>query len=143
QRVGDPDDGVEIHATADDYALARKLLAGPFARFMGSGLSDAAKRFGQRLKANFGTGEWDTREVGKVETVIRDPQTVRQYVRALHGVGVVEQTAENRGPKPARYRIVADLPDDAKVAGLPAVEDVFQGESAPSLGDKGQLPTAT
>ncbi len=124
QRIDRPEDGVEIAATIDDYRLARKLLAKPFAAAMGDGLSDAARRFGQRLVEMFPGVEFDVRDIAKRERIIGDRQTIRQYVRALAGSGHLELVEASKGPKPARYKL-ADVPlDDASVAGLPDAEEV-------------------
>lgn len=140
QRTEEPADGAVIAATAADFEIARGLVAEPFARSMGNGLSNAARRFGERLKAKFGRAPFDTREITKTEKVIGDVQTIRQYVRELAEAGFLEQLVPPQGPKPALYQFAADLPDEATAAGLPTVEEVCGAvvESAPPLCDKSQ-----
>ena len=125
QRADEPGDDATILATADDYQLARKLLAGPFARALGDGLSDAARRFGERLTQAFAGAEFDTRDIAKRERVIGDKQTIRQYARALTTAGILDQTVPRQGPKPARYRLAVRSADDAMTAGLPDVTEIF------------------
>ncbi|MCH8807201.1 MAG: hypothetical protein IH986_14100 [Planctomycetes bacterium] len=126
QRGDEPTDGVTIRATEHDYGIARRLLAGPFARALGDGLSDAARNFGERLAERFANGfEFDTNDAKKREPVIGDVQTIRRYVRELASVGFLDVVQAKQGPKPARYR-VADRPrDDGVTAGLPEVADIF------------------
>ena len=130
QRVPEPADGLLIVATVDDYRIARKLLAGPFARALGDGLSDAARRFGERLRETFtGNVEFDTREIAKHERVIGDRQTMRQYVRALASAGWLDQMQLQQGPKPALYRVAMNVPDDAAIAGLPDPAELFPADA--------------
>lgn len=127
QRVAAPGDGIAVEATVDDYRLARRLLAQPFAQALGNGLSDAARRLADRLREHFGEGEFDTRDIARSDGIMGDAQVIRRYVRALACVGVLEQTEPPKGPKPARYRVASVAADDASVAGLPEIDDVFDG----------------
>ncbi len=130
QRTADPADGAVIVATPDDYILARRLLAGPFAQSMGDGLSDAARRFGERLRERFQGVEFDTNDAARLEKIIGDIQTIRQYVRALATAGRLEQTEPHKGSKPAKYKLNTRTPDDATVAGLPDRSVVFDGDGS-------------
>lgn len=141
QRIDEPAEGASIAATADDYAIARRLLAGPFARSLGSGLSDAARHFGERLREQFEAREFDTRDIAKVEKTIGDIQTIRAYVHALAEQGMLEQTVPPAGPKPARYRL-AEPVDDLVVSGLPNPSEVFPVENG-SASTRHGLSSAT
>ena len=138
QRVAEPEDGLVITATAQDYRIARRLLVGPFSKALGARQGDAVRRFGDRLREAFADGrEFGTADVAEIEGVPKDVQTVRQYVRELAKARWLEQAAPPEGKKPARYRIVTDPPDEATLAGLPDpnvlfVSDPTYGATAPA-----------
>jgi hypothetical protein len=66
QRQRQTDDAGRLVACADDYQLARHLLAKPMARLLGEGVSDKARRFYDRLKA-WVEGEFTSTEAKKHE----------------------------------------------------------------------------
>lgn len=124
QRVNEPEDGIEISATLDDYAIARRLLAGPFARTLAGGVSAAAERLLERIATYALPDEFVVADVADQERVIGDRNTIRAHLRALVAAGRLELVEAARGRTQARYRL-ADRRDDAEAAGLPTVHDVM------------------
>ncbi len=125
QRVSDPGEGVTIEATRADYEVARYLVAEAFARTQSGGVSDAVRRFHGRLLSWANGRTFTTADIGSHEEVINDLQTIRSYVRVLANAGFLELVDPNRGSKPATYKLAADPPGNAELAGLPEVDAVF------------------
>ena len=113
-------------AEADDYALARHLLAGPMARQLGGRVSEPAARFLGRLKEWFGDGTFSKPEAKRREK--GSQSSVYGWVSELVGAGLVEQVKAQRGNQAARYRVSDDAPDPDALAVLPPVEKVFPTE---------------
>lgn len=136
QRTPDPCDDCEIVATMDDYSVARRLLAEPFARCLADGVSAAACRFLARLRESFGFDEFDSNDAAH-DLVIGDKQTIRAYLRALTYAGHLEQTEPARGQRPARYKVSGNT-GAAELVGLPTIEELEQDDthlvSSSSLG---------
>jgi len=112
----------------DDYQLAQHLLARPFARQLGGGLSDPARRYFERLEA-WVSGEFTTRDARKKDSA--SGRAVTGWLSELADVDVVDQLEPHKGSKPARWKLTGVAPSDA--AGdcptLPTVEDVIsEGE---------------
>jgi hypothetical protein len=143
------DEQGRVLATADDYAVVRKLLAGPMGRILGSGISPAVERFYERLRAHVRENhcQFRTTQAAKGETVTE--RAVRGWLNELSEAGFVEMVEANRGPKPAEWRLVDDPPDPGDNAGLPEVEQLFRvsdfrlsdkGFSAAHIGRKRKCP---
>ncbi len=117
------DDG-RLLATIDDYQLARHLLARPFSRQLGGGLSDPARRYFERLEA-WASGEFTTTDAKKQESVTG--RAVTGWLSELADAGLVDQLEPHKGSKPARWKLTGVKPDDAvgNCPALPAVKDVF------------------
>ena len=113
-------------AEADDYALARRLLAGAMARQLGGRISEPAARFLGRLREWFGDSEFTKPEAKRREE--GSQSSVYGWVSDLVGAGLVEQVEAQRGNQAARYRLSADAPDPDALAVLPPVEGVFPTE---------------
>ena len=114
-------------ADADDYRLARHLLAGPMARQLGGRISEPAARFLGRLREWFGDkGEFSKPDAKKRET--GSTSAVYGWVGELVGAGLVEQVEGQRGRQAARYRLTGDAPDPDAAAVLPPVEKVFSSD---------------
>src|SRR5262249_54630240 len=91
QRIEEPHDCAVIEATKQDYAIARDLLAKPFVQSLGGGVSEAARRFCERLYKRFINGQqFNIRDVAKGETIIGDLSTIRAYCKALAHDGLLE-----------------------------------------------------
>jgi hypothetical protein len=118
-------DGLLV-ATADDYQLARYLLLKPMARLLGSGLSDPAGRFYDRLSAwaanDFTASEAKRREAGS-------KSSVHAWLHELSEAGIVDAVAEARGRSPATWRLTGKTPDDTTSLILPPLEKVFPESS--------------
>lgn len=130
QRIAEPADGAVIEAGEEDYELARRLLAEPFALSLGDTVSVAARNFADRLKEYFGDKEFDSQDVTQHEGVIGDVQTIRSYLRSLASAGILYRTEEHRGRKRARYRL-APARNPTSVAGLPEYKEIGLPVSPP------------
>jgi hypothetical protein len=112
-----------IIATADDYAIARHLMAVPLARSLGGRISDAAIRFHERLT------EWaaEREKFSTTEAVNEDhvsDRAIRGWLRELAEAGAVEQVEDRRGNKPATWRLTGMRPDELAGCELPTVESI-------------------
>jgi hypothetical protein len=113
-------------ATADDYQLARHLLAGPMSRLLGGRISESARRFYDRLAGRFAVDQkFTTTEAANSESVSR--RAVTGYLVELCDVGAVAQIEAHKGNKPATWKMTAASLDDNDndCPELPALDDVF------------------
>jgi hypothetical protein len=137
QRQRETDDDGRLVAIAEDYQLARHLLARPMAKLLGEGISDPARRFYERLETWVDTeATFTTAEVKKHESNCKS--SVYGWLQELHDAGVVELIEERRGSRPAKWRLTGHPPDDSANAVLPTVADVF-----PQLSWQPELATAS
>ncbi|NMC19575.1 MAG: hypothetical protein GYA33_04075, partial [Thermogutta sp.] len=114
-----------ILAAADDYQLARHLLAGPMRRSLGGGLSEGASRLLGRMLEWFGPeGEFTTRDAQRKEIGARS--AVYGWIGELLHAGLIELIEESRGRQPAKYRLPARGVDPESTNPLPPVEKVFR-----------------
>jgi DNA primase len=111
-------------ATAEDYRLARGLLAKPMEHLLGAGISDPALRFFEHLKVKWGEREFTTTqtrtEAGKSK------EAIRGWLGELLDAGLVKLIAEARGPRAATWQLTGSDPEVCTV--LPKVEEVFNAE---------------
>jgi hypothetical protein len=121
QRQRQEDANGQLIATADDYQLARHLLAKPLARLLGGKLSDPARRFYDRL-AKWAGGEFTTIEAKGRETSSKS--SVYGWLAELHEAGILDKVEAPRGRTPARWKLTGITQDDGGAARLPAVEEV-------------------
>jgi hypothetical protein len=112
-------------ATAADYENAQRLLTGPLNRIVGTGVSEAALRFHERVKAQHQRTEFTAALAIRHETVARS--AVYGWLRELHEAGLVDQTSPALGKKPALWQ-VSEPPATtatAATAWLPSKRQVF------------------
>ncbi len=111
-------------AEADDYKLARHLLARPMERLLGGRLSDPAHRFYGRLREwvqpdeTFTTRDTIKREKGSKSSVYGWPSE-------LHDAGLVDQVEAQRGRSPATWKLLAESAGGERMVSLPTVEHLF------------------
>jgi hypothetical protein len=117
QRDGDG----RLMATKADYALMRGLLAGPVARLLGTGLTQAARRFLGRLRGWAQGGNFTSTEARRQEKHSRG--AVHGWIAELHAAGVVELVERGRGAAPHVWRLTGLDVEDVSV--LPTSEQVF------------------
>lgn len=120
------DNDGRLIAVADDYQLARYLLAGPMSRLLGGRLSDPARRFAERLAGRFAVEErFTSADAAKGESATR--RAVTGWLTELCESGVVEQIEPHKGSKPAVWKRMAATLDDVghDCPELPAMDDVF------------------
>jgi hypothetical protein len=110
-------------ATADDYRVARHLLAGPMGRLLTGQLTDGGARYFERL-TDWAKSDFTTTEAVRKENF--SDRMVRDWLRELQRHGAVKLVEEHRGTKPAVWRLTGDSPEAGGPDGpaLPAVEDV-------------------
>jgi hypothetical protein len=113
-------DGILL-ATEVDYRIARHLLLKPMERLLGTGLSDPARRFHDRL-GTWVVGEFTTTEARRRETSSKS--AVYGWLSELYDSGLVEQIQAGRGRTPSTWRL-ADPTYHSVSGSLPSVEDVF------------------
>jgi len=128
QRTRDAD--ARLLAAADDYALAKRLLDRPMARLLGGRVSDAARRFFDRLASWATVQTFDKHDVGKHDESVED-RTINGWLHELYHAGYLELSEPSRGQQPAKWRIAPDVPASGDAADLPAVEDVFPQDGLP------------
>jgi hypothetical protein len=123
QRQRTRDGGGRLLATADDYHLARRLLARPMARLLGGGLSDPARRFFDRLQTwAAGQSFTSTEAKGKEKNC---KSSVYGWLNELHEAALVELVEQARGRQPATWRLTGNHPVDGVLTGLPELAEVF------------------
>ncbi|MBL9000773.1 MAG: hypothetical protein JNK25_06515 [Phycisphaerae bacterium] len=113
QRVmeGALDHGTVIEATVQDYVIARRLLAEPMSRALGTRVPGAVLRFGHRIVERYsGSGEFTSTAACADEQVLQTKSKVNEYLKALAELGVVELVNPSKGGKPAEWRVVGEVP---------------------------------
>jgi len=119
------DDGC-IVATRLDYGVAVTLLTGAMRGLLGGGLSEPAKRFGERLQGWFGQDTFTVQAAARREVHAR--RSAYSWIAELREAGVVERVSEAAGRTAATYRLTDLDPDRATAFALPSCEEVFGGE---------------
>jgi hypothetical protein len=122
QRQRERDFCGRLLATAADYTNARLLLTGPLNRIVGTGVSEAALRFYERLKARVQQTEFTATDAVRHETVARS--AVYGWLRELHEAGLVDQLTPAVGKKPAFWQ-VSQRSVETTTAWLPTEAAVF------------------
>lgn len=130
QRQRERDADARLLATADDYQLAKRLLDKPMARLLGGRVSDAARRFFERLSKWATSLEFTKHDVTKQGESVQE-RTVNGWLFELHHAGYLELVEPSRGQLPAKWKIATHVPVVGNMADLPAVEDIVLN-SAPS-----------
>lgn len=102
QRTRDADG--RLLAAPDDYALAKRLLDKPMARLLGGRVSDAARRFFDRLASWATVQTFDKHDVGKHNESVED-RTINGWLHELHRTGYLELSEPSRGQRPAKWKI--------------------------------------
>ena len=127
QRQRKIDGDGRIIAIDDDYQLARHLLAKPFQRLLGGGLSDPSRRYFDGLQSWAGAADFTTTEAADKVKAQFSRRAVAGWLSELADAGLVEQLEANKGPKPAKWRLTGALPDDnaGECTALPTLQDVF------------------
>jgi DNA primase len=121
QRRQDSDGAVV--ADANDYHVARRLIAGPFAQSLGGSVSQPALDFLARLRYH-SAGEFTVKEAAKALRVSKS--SASGWVAALHDAGALEVVEEARGRRPAKWRVTGADPEPGD-ARLPTTEQLFAG----------------
>jgi hypothetical protein len=120
-RQRDRDTNGNVIAERGDYSLASKLADAPL-RFAHGGLSDAAWRFFDRLRARSTALTFTTDEAREGETVKK--RTVYSWMEELLEARLIEQTEPHRGKVPARWQLTGRDPDEITRV-VPRVSEVF------------------
>lgn len=128
RKAGPIQHGDVIDAVLDDYAVARRVLMGPFGQSLGKSLPDAIARFGQRLSSGFGEAVFSSTQAERDDPVLGSRGKVNEYLRALAHAGVLEVVDDSKGSKPKTYRFISDVPESG-VTWLPTVEQLERGVS--------------
>lgn len=123
QRQRPTDSDGRLVAQADDYHLARYLLAKPLARLLRDGISDPTRRFYDLLAAKWPTDSFKTTDAKKLATSSRS--AVYGWLADLHDAGALELVEEGRGRKPAIWKLTATPPAEGAGLALPTVAALF------------------
>ncbi|MBL9001738.1 MAG: hypothetical protein JNK25_11440 [Phycisphaerae bacterium] len=113
QRVkdGEPGHGIVVEATLQDYVIARRLLAEPMSRALGTRVPGAVLRFGQRIVERYSaSGEFTSTTACADERVVQSRSKVNEYLKALAELGVVELVQPSKGGKPAEWKVIGEIP---------------------------------
>ncbi|MCL4205539.1 MAG: hypothetical protein KJ000_23910 [Pirellulaceae bacterium] len=126
QRQRQLDGDGRIIATADDYQIARRLLAKPFSRQLGGGISDSAMRFMSRLSWPVGQ-EFTTSEAFDRVKKEFSRRAVTGWLIELADVGVLQQVELGKGSRPAKWKRTGTDPDEVAVGrgAMPDVGELF------------------
>lgn len=108
------DEAGRIIATEADYHDARRLLAGPMSRLLGSSLSGAAYRFWTRLQTYNLGDEFSTTDASRREDAT--DRAVRGWLTELASAGFVKVVVPGRGPLPTTWAF-ASVNDRPTAAG--------------------------
>ena len=103
--------GDVIEATVDDYVIARRLLLAPLGRALGGTLSNASTQFAKRLRASFGSDVFSSTDALQGDPVLDSKGKVNEYLNTLSSAGIVECVEASRGQKPARWKVVGEVPE--------------------------------
>ena len=127
-----------IIATADDYQIARRLLAKPFSRQLGGGLSDSASRLLDRMRWRNGDEFTTSDAYDRVKTEF-SRRAVTGWLAELADAGVLQQAESHKGSKPARWKRTGAEPDEAGGGrgAMPDISELFP-ESEFRHSDKSQ-----
>jgi hypothetical protein len=121
QRWKDPNG--QLVAAADDYQLARHLLAKPMSRLLGGKVSDPARRFRDRL-AQWAAGDFTTSEAKRHD--VSSKSAVYGWLSELHDAGMLEMVDPGRGRTPTKWKLAGTAAtDEREPLALPTVEQVF------------------
>jgi hypothetical protein len=103
--------GDTIRATVADYAIARRLLRGPFATSLGLGLPDAVLKFAAWLAQNFVMQDFASSDVrGHPDAPMTSRDKINRNCKQLEEVGFLTTVQAGRGSSPRIWRIVGELP---------------------------------
>jgi hypothetical protein len=124
------DDQDHLVATLADYRLARQLLLQPLQRLLGSGLSNSARRFYDRLRNWFPDSQrFTTTEARSQEG--HSKAAVPGWLQELLEARLVQAVSANENHKASLWQW-AGKDDDESASVLPAVDQVCgQPENCP------------
>ena len=123
QRQREIDSDGRLLASTKDYEWAKHLLALPMGRQLGGGVSLPATRFLERLREWFGPQDrFTSADVLAKEN--HSKSSVYGWLSELNDAGLVEKLDEQRGNKPALWRLSSEAPDPSALEVLPSVEDI-------------------
>lgn len=108
-----------ILAEANDYHLARRLVAKPFAQSLGGSVADSALAFLDELP----TGTEFVAKVVAQELKV-SKSAAAGWLNELHDAGAVEITEPSRGRSPAKWKVTGKTPDSGEGL-LPSVKQMF------------------
>jgi hypothetical protein len=124
------DDG-QVIADRLDYAVAARLLTGAMRRLLGGGISEPARRFGERLREWFDNDSFTIQKATRRETASGcSRRSVYGWVAELREAGVVEKLTEAAGKTAANYQLTNLDPNAAAACALPTCDKVFHQEDA-------------
>jgi hypothetical protein len=116
QRQQEHADGPLI-ASLDDYQIAKYLLDAPMARLLGKRMSDAARRYLDRLKGHFpGFQQFSTTDASKKE--FASDRAVRGWLSELADAGFLDIVDSARG-RATTWKFSDNPPSEAATAALP------------------------
>ena len=120
QRTRDADG--RLLATPDDYRVASRLLSGPIARQLGGRVSDAARRFYDRMVSRNLPSGFTAQDLARAEDLT--DRCVRGYFGELSTAGYIKLIEAGRGPVPHKWQLAPVPPDSSAWAGLPSAEEI-------------------
>jgi hypothetical protein len=123
----DRDDEGRLIATADDYAVARRLLFQPLSESLG--VPESAKQLFCALAKHFRGRNFTTSETLKLDRLASD-SSVKNWLWQLSDHGCIRQVEPAKGPRPACWRLTGKTPEQAI---LPEVELVASRQAAKAV----------
>jgi hypothetical protein len=145
QRQREIDDRGNLIATPEDYGLAQRLMAKPFARLVGDPVPDRARRLHEQLVAKWRPEPGGNAPCFTAADVMRlnlgSKSSMHLWLKQLEEAGAIRMVERGQGRKPASWQLTSvAFPD---VPALPSVADVCGPKvpaSEPSTEDR---PTAS
>jgi hypothetical protein len=129
----------QVIATFEDYQIAHRLLAGPMARTLGGQISDAARRFYERLRKRITLQQFNTKEARDKEEGCKN--SVLGWLNELYDEGFLIIVEPSRGSKPQVWQFTNLKPDTTTMNPLPSLEEVFSSRPCQTLGHTTELVT--
>jgi hypothetical protein len=124
QQQREQDDDGRLQANEQDYRIAVALLQDPMRRLLGGGLPASVTRFFLRLRGWFGNvATFTSRDAQAKEETSRS--SVYGWLAELNRVGALEQVEEQRGRKPAVWKVAVGELTEVNAGVLPDFDDVF------------------
>ncbi|MCH8880046.1 MAG: hypothetical protein IID34_09200 [Planctomycetes bacterium] len=115
--------GDTIEAAEYDYVVARRQLIDPLGRALGGDLTPAAANFGKRLRDRYGADVFTSTDATNHDPMLNSRGKVNEHLRTLADSGAAECIETAKGSKPAKWKMIGDVPK-AGAVWLPTLDEL-------------------